>query len=204
MKQIFLASAVCVLLIGCSKQSNISPEGTAAGSQSASSAAKDEKNQIDSAAKEAERQVSDSAKAQKDKIQSEAKEAKAEIDAQKAQAEAATSQAQKNLDEQSKKIHDAVGSAQQTITGQQRDEQQTLQKARDAAKQDRNVNVDLDNGTVVLRGTVNSQQEKDDVENHVKQATGDQNIKNDLKVNDNSNNSSSQSQPPSPQSNPQK
>ena len=202
---IFLASVVCALLIGCSKQSDISPQGTAAGSQSSTSAAKDEKNQVDSAAKEAERQVaSDAAKAQKDKIQAEAKAAKSEIDAKKADAEAATKQAEKNVNEQSQRIQQAVGSAEQSISGQQRDEQQILQKARDAAKQTQGVDVTVDSGTVTLRGNVNSQQEKDDVENRVKQATGDQNVKNEIKVNDNGNNTSQRQSQPAQPSNEQK
>src|SRR5829696_3368227 len=178
MRQMFLAGTVCALLIGCSKQSG---DTTQASNTETSRRAdvqvstKDEKKEIDSAAKEAQRQVTEASKAQKERIEAEAKAAKAEIDANKAEAQAAVKQQQKNLDEQSRRIESAVGSAQQSIsetvpseqqlrTASARDDEMLMRQMRDVTGQNKSLDISVNAGTVTLRGTVNSQQEKDDLE----------------------------------------
>jgi osmotically-inducible protein OsmY len=183
LRTLALATA-CTLFAACSQQTGTLPQGSSAESEIGQSA-KQQKEQIDNAADEAQKQVKEAASAQKDRIQAEAKAAKAQIEADKAAAQAAEKTEQKNLDEQSRKIHEAVGSAQQRITGTQKDDNQLLREARGATKGQTNVTVSVDGGTVTLDGTVSSDQEKTSLENQVKQLDGVQNVNNNLKVDNN-------------------
>jgi osmotically-inducible protein OsmY len=126
--------------------------------------------------------VKDAANAQAKSIDAQADAAKAQIEADKAKADAAMKQQEKNVDQASQKIQNAVGSAQQSVSGNQTDDNQLLNEAKAQVQNDTNVNVTVDNGIVTLNGTVNSDQEKTSLENRVKQVRGVQDVKNNLDV----------------------
>src|SRR5262245_6613513 len=125
MKNMFVASALSVFLVACTKQGVDSGTGSSAPAESGT-AARQEKKEINSAAKEAERQVKDAASAQEKRIEAQAKAAKAQVEANKAQAEATAKAENKDIDEQTKRMKDAVGSAQPSATGKQQDDKQLL------------------------------------------------------------------------------
>ena len=177
----FVVSSVCFLMAACSQQGTNSGEGTSAQNENGTSI-KQEKNNIENAAKQAEKQVKEAAAAQKDKIEAEAKAAKAKIEAEQASAKVEVKSKQKDLDQATQKIHDAVGSAQQSISGTTTDKNQLVDQAKDAVKNDPGVQVSVDNGTVTLNGTVDTQAEKTSIEQKIKSLNGVQDVKNDLDV----------------------
>src|SRR4051812_19936158 len=184
MKKILIAIPLSLFLGACTKQSGTSGQGSSAQSDFGSSI-KQQKDNVEDAAREAQRQVKEAASAQKKRIEAEAKAAKAKIEAEKAEAEAAAKTENRNIDEQTKRMQQAVGSAQQSVTGKQRDDTQLLNQVRQKTAGDNNVQVSVENGVVTLNGSVKTEQEKTSLEQQIKQLNGVQDVKNKLTVDQN-------------------
>ena len=184
-----VVSSVCFLMAACSQQSGTPGSGTAAQNETGTSV-EQQKNNIENAADQAQKQVKEAASAQKDKIEAEAKAAKAKIEAEQAEAKAQVQSKEKDLQQASDKIKESVGSAQSAIQGSlsQNNPAQLLDEVKAETKNDPNVQVSVDGSKVTLNGSVDTQAEKDSLEQRIKKINGVQNVDNNLEVKDNNNN----------------
>jgi osmotically-inducible protein OsmY len=205
MKKVLIVAAAALIMAGCNRD-NVAHDSAGA-QKDAVEANKDAQKDALNAQKDA---ISKQAKEQKNAIDAQAKAEKEQINAQKdtvdAQAKAAKAQADaqaKTADAQNKAINESAGantgaaSASATTSG----DSDSLIKARvraallgntgDASNPasvsanpnaPKNLNVDISNGKVTLKGTVATEQAKMDCEKRAKEVQGVTAVDNQLEV----------------------
>jgi osmotically-inducible protein OsmY len=184
MKTQITVAAMALALIGC-RQGNQMNEG--AGAQN--DASKTEKQKIEQAAKEAQRQISDDAKAQKEKVEAQAKAAKAKLEAESKQAAAQKTESQKDVQAQTQKIEESAGAGTQKVAQQQQKDEQLTQQVKQTlglndqqSEKAKNIQAEVKGGTATLRGTVQSDAEKQQMESQLKTIPGITSVENKLEV----------------------
>ncbi len=157
MVRILAAGTLCVFMVGCVERAQKPVRATEADIKILTD---QKKAQVEAAAKEAQRQVKDAADAEEKRIQAEAKAAEAAIEAQKAKAEATLKKQERHVEEQTSRIHQAVGSAQQAITGRSDSEAELAKERAQPRPAAEGVQITMKNGVVQLAGNAGSEQEK--------------------------------------------
>jgi osmotically-inducible protein OsmY len=148
-----------------------------------------EQEQIDAAEEEAKRQISERADAEEERVEAQADNARARLELQQAESEAQQKNEATNIETQTKKIDDSVAAGQKQVQDAMHSDQQLTQQIKQnlgltdpnspRAKQ---IQVEVLHGKLTLRGTVANEQEKNDIENQVRNIPGINEVDNELEV----------------------
>ena len=186
MKTILLL-ALALGVAACSQQNMDERAG-------ADNAIEAKKDQIDTAADAAKDQIKADAKAQEEKIEAQAKAAKAELEATEAQAEAQAAAQNKDLEAQAQRIEEAAGAeSKQQITAEataaknedlRKDDQKDFSDFRTALglRDQDSVEVHIEDGKATLKGDVDSEARKNELEQKARSFQGVTEVENKLEV----------------------